>query len=319
MTISKLFIVGVGRSGTSLVQSMFAAHPKVSCLPETSFIRRMVFTNQLNTIYQKHGVHAASKVLTEDEYFARTGLDASNLLVLAQESGGPLDAAVYREMLFSYAQDMNWVGDKDPRAVEFLPLLAEILPDTHVIHVFRDPRDVLASKKKAAWSQKSHVWKHVFANRVQFSIGTKLGPKLFGNNYHEICYEELLSSPEKVLFNLCRKLGLGYDKRMLSFDKAAERLVTDKEMSWKKETLGPLLTKNTQKWINELHPREILLVEKCCGQAIAHGGYIKDHRNYRLNLKNWLWLQTGRILITLATRPYILYRNFRINQTCRAM
>ena len=35
-----LLIVGVGRSGTSLLQSMLAAHSGIVMMPETSFIRR---------------------------------------------------------------------------------------------------------------------------------------------------------------------------------------------------------------------------------------------------------------------------------------
>lgn len=318
MTFSAVFIVGVGRSGTSLVQSMLAAHPRVACLPETAFIRRMIFSGYLQSIYQKHGEKAASKTLAKDDYFARTGLEATKVVARAAGRGRLLDAAMYREMLASYSgEDRTWAGDKDPRTVEFLPLLAAVLPNVHVIHVFRDPRDVLASKKKAAWSKKGHVWKHVFANRVQFAIGSRLGPKLFGKKYHEICYEELLFAPEKVLSGLCRDLGLEYDQKILSFGDAAKKLVADKEISWKKETLGPLLTENREKWKKELHPREVMLTELCCGQAMSRGGYKKDQRQHRLNLKDRFWVQAGRLLIGLGTWPYILYRNFRVKQACR--
>ena len=43
----KIFIVGVGRSGTSLLQSMFASHPEVKFIPETAFIRRYVLNGEL--------------------------------------------------------------------------------------------------------------------------------------------------------------------------------------------------------------------------------------------------------------------------------
>ena len=280
----------------------------------------MVFPGHLQSIYQRHGEQAISQALARDEHFSRTGLRASSVVSRAVAEGGLLDAGVYREMLVSYTcKDNGWVGDKDPRAIEFLPLLAAVLPDAHVIHVFRDPRDVLTSKKKAGWSQKGHVWKHVFANRVQFRIGSKIGRELFGKRYHEICYEELLSAPEEVLFRLCGDLGLEYDKAMLSFGDAAKKLVAEREISWKKETLGPLLTKNMKKWISGLHPREILLTELCCGEAMARGGYKKDQRNHKMSLKDWLWVQVGRMLIVLATWPYVKYRHFRVLRSCRRL
>ncbi|SHH77118.1 Sulfotransferase family protein [Desulfofustis glycolicus DSM 9705] len=318
MTPKTVFIVGVGRSGTSLMQSMIAAHPRVSYLPETAFIRRMVFSSCLQSILKKHGEKVVSKTLAQNNYFVRTGLDASKVVARASARGGLLDVAVYREMLTLYtAKNKTWVGDKDPRAVEFLPLLAAVLPDVHLIQVYRDPRDVLASKKKAAWSRKSHVWKHIFANRVQIAIGSRLGPELFGKKYHEICYEELLAEPEKVLSRLCRNLALEYDHSMLSFGDAARKLVTDQEMSWKKETLGPLLTENREKWKTDLRLREVVLSELCCGEAMAKGGYARDQRNHRLSLKDRLWVLFGWLVIVMGTWPYMKYRHFRVRRVCR--
>jgi len=40
-----IFIVGVGRSGTSLLQSMLNAHPEIVSTPETHFLRKYVFPN----------------------------------------------------------------------------------------------------------------------------------------------------------------------------------------------------------------------------------------------------------------------------------
>jgi len=39
MNFTPIFIVGVGRSGTSLVQSMLNAHSKIAFPPETHFVR----------------------------------------------------------------------------------------------------------------------------------------------------------------------------------------------------------------------------------------------------------------------------------------
>ncbi len=318
MALPLLFIVGVGRSGTSLVQSMLASHPKVTCLPETSFLRRMAANSTLQSVYENQGEQGVVQALREDEFFCRIGLDAADIVARALSQGGFLDAAVYREMLTSFAgEESTWVGDKDPRAIEFLSLLKFVAPNTHVIHIFRDPRDVLASKKKAAWSKAGHVWKHVFASRVQFRMGRSLGPLSFGKKYHEVCYEELLVAPAHVLTTLCEDLGLEFYESMLSFGDAARKLVSDKEMSWKKETLGPLLNKNSDKWKKDLQPKEIKLTELCCHESIRGGGYQTDDRECKLGFRDKLWVRLGWLLITLATTPYILYRNYKVRSLCR--
>jgi len=128
-----------------------------------------------------------------------------------------------------------------------------------------------------------------------------------------------LLSPEKVLSGLCKNMGIEYDKRMLSFGEAAKKLVSEKEMSWKKETLGPLLTENREKWKTDLNPSEIILSEMCCGEAMVRGGYPEDQRRHQLSLQDRLWVQIGRLLIVVATWPYMQYREFRVRRACRRM
>ena len=160
------------------------------------------------------------------------------------------------------------------------------------------------------WSKSGHVWKHVFANRIQLKFGRYFGPKLFGENYHEIFYEDLIKNPKKTLSQLCIKLGLDYDDSMLSFQVTAKELVSSDEMSWKKETIGPLLENNYEKWKSKLSHIEIKLTESCCSDAITAGHYQADKRNNtHQSLMEYFWLLAGTIIIKLATYPYIFYRN----------
>lgn len=310
-----IYIVGVGRSGTSLLQSMFAAHPTITSLPETAFIRRYVATGLLDSIYRAGGEPAAIRQLQTDNYFQRTGLNAKALT--QQFDGGQYDAALYKTLLATVKHnDHHYVLDKDPRAIEFLPVLKAVAPEAIVIHMIRDPRDVLASKTQAAWSKSGHPWKHIFANRVQLRLGRTLGSELFGKHYREVIYEELLTEPENVLNNLCHSLDMDYHPDMLRFADAAKTLVADDEMSWKKETLGPLLRSNTGKWRERLDAKTAALTETCCHEAMRHGNYPADSTR-SLALTEHFWVGAGRLAITAATRPYMLYRNFKLKPICR--
>jgi len=221
-------------------------------------------------------------------------------------------------MLAAYLEGgESWVGDKDPRGIEYSPLLQAVSPRSRVVHIFRDPRDVLASKKKADWSKTGYVWKHVFANRVQFRMGRTFGPKSLGGRYHEVCYEELLATPERVLAALCDELGIVFDRQMLSFGEAASKLVSEEELSWKKETLGPLRRMNRGKWKAALRPREVKLSELCCREAMVRGEYEPDKRQHTFSLWDRLWIGAGWLLIVLATRPYIMYQDSRVRRACR--
>ena len=93
---------------------------------------------------------------------------------------------------FAEARGKPRVGDKDPRCIEFLPLLARHWPAAHVVHVIRDPRAVLASKKKAAWSRHRSVVTHVFANRVQLRAGRCDGQRLLARDIMRPCMRRCL-------------------------------------------------------------------------------------------------------------------------------
>lgn len=296
---------------------MLAAHPMVAYLPETAFLRRYVVAGVLASLYAVDGEEAVIRRLFEDESFSRLRLDATQLVRRALEAGGLLDVAIYRKILAIQRQDdCLWVGDKDPRLIEFLPFVAKLFPEATVINIIRDPRDVLLSKKKAAWSCEGHVWKHVFANRVQLKLGRINGPRFF-RDYHEVIYEKLITSPREVLFGLCDRIGLPFDESMLSFGEAARKLVAQSEISWKKETFGPILADEKGKWKNGLSDREIYLTELCCKEAFRVGGYMLDNRNRQLSWLDRLWVFAGAAVICLADWPYRLFRTYRLKQACK--
>jgi len=318
---NSIYIIGVGRSGTSLIQSMFAAHPDVAYLPETAFIRQYVSKNILERTYRKSGIEVILKILHQDNRLVRLSKKPESILEHALKGNSvkshnvPLDITIYKSMIHisSSISGSKWFVDKDPKMIEYLKILKNTLPNTHVINIIRDPRDVLASKKKAAWSQRSHVWKHVFANRVQLKIGREKGVEYFYRNYHEIIYENLISNPDVVLKDLCIRIGLSFNNHMLSFNVPAQTLVTEKEMRWKKETLGPLLSSNKDKWRTNLSSREILLTEACCREAMTVGNYKYDKNNHELSMYDRLWLFLGKNLIRFATYPYIIYLKLKRN------
>lgn len=310
-----IFIVGVGRSGTSLLQSMFAAHPQVTCLPETSFFRRYVVSGKLESQYSSGDTSSLINSLSNDDFFYRLNLDAKSQIMQSLDSNVSLDLEIYKKIvLTSQSKNTYWFVDKDPRLIEYLPVIAAAFPSAKIINIIRDPRDVLLSKKKAAWSKKGHIWKHVFANRVQLSFSEVWGSTLFGANYIEIIYEDLISSPREQLEGVCESINLPFDDCMLSFGEAAKKLVTEKELSWKKETFGPLLSDNKDKWRGGLTQREICLTELSCGDAFLTGNYIKGGNIKKLSWQDKCWLLTGLSVIFLMDVPYRIFRNFTVNR-----
>ncbi|MDY6949974.1 MAG: sulfotransferase [Thermodesulfobacteriota bacterium] len=280
MSISDpIFICGAGRSGTSLMQSMLGSHSEIVVFPETAFVRRFIANPKtLDSVYRKEGLRGILGVLQSDPKVGRLNIDLSALIArhFTDESrSGVVAVKAYESILRHYLKTSGKrrIGDKDPKLVEYLPLVKRHWGESYIIHVIRDPKDVLASKKRAEWSRRKPWLLHILANRTQVKMGRELGPKLFGHRYQEVIYERLISDPEEVLTEVCRNLDVGYEPAMLKFSVTAREIVSSSEVSWKKETLGPLLPGNTRKWKGPLSAFEAALTDAVCEDALGAGGY----------------------------------------------
>lgn len=275
MSPGLILVVGVGRSGTSLLQSMLGSHSAVTFPPETGYLRRYLPHRTIERVARSGGMDAVRAVLQDDPNLHRLPFGIDALLSSWPQEGPVTDASMYDRIreLMAETTGKPRVGDKDPRLIEYLPLVKAHWPDAFVLHIIRDPRDVLLSKKKAAWSHGHPVARHVFANRVQLQIGRRAGPALFGDRYIEIIYEQLIADPAAILSLICDRLGLAFEPAMLEFSQAARLLVSAEELPWKKETLGPLLSTNSGQWQSQLKPWESRLTELACREAMQVGGY----------------------------------------------
>lgn len=315
--LGRLFIVGVGRSGTSLLQSMLNAHPRVCFPPEINFIRRFLATHALEKMWT-HDKDSVARMLVSDELMARLGIEEKTIQsILASMSDSFSSKELYVRLLDAYATEAGkenaaWIGDKDPRSVEYLPLIHRCFPEARILHIVRDPRDVLASKKKAEWSKDQSVLRHVFANRVQLKMGREEGGRLFGAQYLEFSYEQLLGDATGVLSRISDFLALDFDPAMLDFSKSSRQLVSEEEMQWKKETLGPLLATNRGKWKESLSAWEVALTERVCNEAFRVTNYEKSVDMRQLSLTQRLSVPLIKLIMASLDPVYRFYRKTAI-------
>lgn len=306
-----VFIVGVGRSGTTLLQSMLNAHPDVCFPPETHFFRLYIQSGKFDKLLIKNGVNGLAAHLKCDKYLKRLELDIDKLFVpFRVNKQSPSAVEFYLLLLSEYAKRFKKkiIGDKDPRSIEFLSALHRYFPNASIIHMIRDPRDVIVSRMKADWSKNRNFMHHVFTYKVQIQIGREMGERLFKGRYFELLYEQLLKDPDETLRNVCNFLSIPYSSKMLDFFDSAKEIITRSEMQWKKEALGPLLRDNWGKWKNSLKSSQILLIEQCCPEVFCGNPYsLSDIRNIVGYFERILTKIVSILLSTLAT----IYRQWR--------
>lgn len=112
-----LFVLGLPRSGTTLVERILSSHSQVGSVGETS-----TFAFSL--------MHLTGATSTKSELIQRsTAIDFSRL------------GALYRQGIRSYAEPGMWLIDKTPANFLYLGLIHLSLPGAHVVHLRRHPLD----------------------------------------------------------------------------------------------------------------------------------------------------------------------------------
>lgn len=267
-TFQPIFIVGVGRSGTSLLQSMLNAHSKIAFTPETHFIRYYLSKN-INW-------ENAKKSILKDKYLHNLDID---ILTILNNSKNAKDFYFQALNNFRNKKGKQFIGDKDPKNIEYLKTIKAYFPNAFIIHIYRDPRAVIASRLKADWSKNNPLWQHILAYKAQINYFRK-NRNTFHKNVVDVCYENLLVQPENELKRIVSMLELQFEDNMLNYFKSANEVVKGKEKAWKENVYKPIMTENTEKWKKELNTQTIQKIEKVLYPEMQIFGYHFTHNSW---------------------------------------
>lgn len=211
------FIVGAGRSGTTLLRLMLDAHPDLAIPPETHFIRRaakackhapnprQAFLDAV-TSHRKWGDHGVPGDLLMQRIAAIEPFDLGEAL------------RTFYELYASRFGKQRW-GDKTPPYVHRMTLIQGLLPEAHFIHIIRDGRDVALSVKDL-WFGANSV--EEAAQRWRSLIEKARYQSRELSHYMEIRYEDLVLSPESTLREISGFVDLSWNPSMLDYHKTAE-------------------------------------------------------------------------------------------------
>lgn len=268
------FIIGSGRSGTTLLRAMLDSHPEMA-IPFESY-----FTAELATLrdkYEKPGgfdVDALLADLFEYERFHRWGIGEETVRErLAAEA--PADYAAAMRAVYACYAEMNGkvrYGDKTPRYVEYVEVLAEVFPESLFVHIIRDGRNVACSYLDAEWGpgsveEAAQMWAYrVGAGRAG---GSRLGP----GRYMEVRYEDLVERTDAELRRVCDFIDLGFHPQMERYFERADDLLKGEHRPHRHQGLTRPPTKNVRDWRVELSGDDVRAYEQIAGPLLSELGY----------------------------------------------
>jgi hypothetical protein len=276
-TMDKLFfIVGVGRSGTTLLQGMLNAHPLITLPPESHFFREYVVDEIKNQKAKRPDLDRITEIFLNDTYLARLKLDIRKIMdPYYRGEKGFSYRALFLEVLEEYAkfQKKSIVGEKDPSNSHYITEIHEAYPNAIIVHVIRDPRDIILSRLKTVPRRKASFWRYIFNNQMTLKNALQFGRSLPDSLYIEVFYENLVSEPQRTLKKICDKLNLPFHEAMLQFYKNSKDIVSEDEMAWKKNVLKPLMADNIRKWEKGLTMWQVIAIERIFKNEMVRLGY----------------------------------------------
>ncbi|MEP6516687.1 sulfotransferase [Microcoleus vaginatus] len=211
--MKRIFLVGSPRSGTTMLQSLLAAHPEVISFPESKFFHYL--------LYKKF----VRKFPSRMEAFFKDEINRPELLQ-GFDNSQTLGTKVrwFVEILDGLAAEQNksiWL-EKTPEHIYFIEDIQRLLPDAKFIHILRNSMDTIASLHEA--TRNSHdLWgpgwdlNHCITRwKEAMLISHK-----YAKNYNHILvrYEDIVDNKVKKLEEVCNFMGVEYDKIMLEFYK----------------------------------------------------------------------------------------------------
>jgi len=203
-TTRSIFVTGLPRSGTTLVEQILAAHSAVDGGEELGLFR---------LLEQDIGGKSASDL---DAYCAR---------------GGKLDElrALYSHLLFERYPGMGRVVDKTLNLSRYAGLVATLFPDAPIIWLRRNPLDCAWSAFRS-WFLRGIDWSWSLEDiAAHFKLEDRLFAHwsgLLGDRLLVVDYAELVSDPERQIGQILRHCGLPRETACFSPHEVARPVTT---------------------------------------------------------------------------------------------
>jgi sulfotransferase family protein len=214
------FVVGVNRSGTTLLRMMLDAHPELTIPPETHFVPELIEAAEGPSPTPE----SLLATITRQREWGDFGLSEEELLDRFRAIE-PLNAGdALREFYSAYAERVGkprW-GEKTPIYVKSMRRIERALPEARFVHVIRDGRDVALSIRDRA--VKEHPIDRIAERWVRRITRAREQAKRL-EHYEEIRYEALVLDTRATLERVCEVFELPWDDALLDYhERSADRL-----------------------------------------------------------------------------------------------
>jgi hypothetical protein len=268
-----IFVVGCPRSGTTMLQLMLHAHPRIAVPPENRHVlpaweRRADFGDMHSAANRRR----LGEFITGTRSFRYMKLNKGAVLdavVAAPPTLGSVLEAVMREFAAAHGK-ARWC-DKRPAYLHYTDVILRLFPEAQFVHLIRDGRSCAASLKRVPWWRggtrgATVQWASVIDH------GRLLRRRMPADTWYELQYERLVADPKTELQRLCAYLGEDFEPAMLAPQEKKKEIIPKRQV-WHANTAGGPSEQRVAQWKDELEHSELQLFEWVARRQLRAYGY----------------------------------------------
>ena len=196
-----IFILGMPRSGTSLVEQIISSHKDVFGAGELPILSNIIKDHFIND----------QQLIIED---------------LKDEIEKPTKIDICRSRYFDFIKNFNYsekyITDKAPLNFRWIGFIKVLFPNAKIVHCIREPKNNCLS-----------MFKNVFEGGLNFTYDQEdlvkyynqyqelmnFWKSKYANSIYSIKYEELIENNEEEIKKIIKFCNLSWDEKCLSFHK----------------------------------------------------------------------------------------------------
>ena len=217
--LTPIFIIGMPRSGTTLVEQIISSHSKVTGLGELPFVSQ--FGHPISTGLLECSKEAISKF--RNDYLKK------------------LESLTDKSLIFT---------DKMPQNFLYTGLIAASFPESKILHVKRNPAAVCWANYKQWFKSKELGYSYSIDDIIEYhklyEDLMEFWDKVLENKIYKVDYEALTINPEDEIKKLTKYLGLNWEKGCLSPEKNNRSVSTASNI----QIRNKIFKGSSQKWKN---------------------------------------------------------------------
>jgi hypothetical protein len=190
-------------------------------------------------------------------------------------------------MVYAESKGKRRWGDKTPGYGYHLELLDRLFPNSRIVHLVRDGRDIAISLRGVSWGS-TDLPKVAQKWMLETLLCHKMGG-LLGERFLEIRYEELVDNPEAALRLICTHLGEPFSGEMLNYHKTAQREMPAESLQWHQSSIKSPDPSKAFAWKSTMSKGDLAIFQEIAGPALELFGYEAAERRVPLRRRlRWI-------------------------------